>query len=119
MVKFIKIITNFFNFFNSQQLTAEEVLTCVPTDWICTIYGQNSLSKRLELKHQLYERLADSELYYHLKSLDAQGLIELEPRQWQNPIDKNFYVHQQCRKIQTIKPNLPQRNEAASGLLTA
>ena len=99
--------------FGPQQLTADEVLVHVPTDWICTIHGHNSLRMKLQREYELgSDGPGDGELYGLLKILEARGLIELETRLWQNPYDNNHYLHQQCRKarggtpFQTTSPEL-------------
>lgn len=109
MDTFIATLLRLLSFFSAKQLTAEEVLACVPNDWICTMHGKSSLRKILEEKYLLDEgELGDGEFYHLLKTLEARLLIELEVRQWPNPHDGNFYPHQQCRKAREVKPDLPQ-----------
>ena len=106
MQKILNFISRCLSFFTQEQLTSEEVLTCIPTAWICVIHGPYSLRKRLEAQYNLTEgKLGGAELFYHLKKLEAKGRIELEVRQWQNPIDRKFYLHQQCRIARPGNPN--------------
>ncbi|MBY0538073.1 hypothetical protein K2P47_01595 [Patescibacteria group bacterium] len=120
MKKILDYIVSLWNFFQQEKLTEDDVLSCVPTTWICIIHGQDSLRKRLEIHYALEDgELSDAEVLIKLKGLEAKGLIELEMRQRQNPIDKKPYFHQQCRKARTIQPNLPERSEAAPELATA
>lgn len=99
MDRFLNWLLRLSELFGTHQLTAEEVLTCVPTDWICTIHGKESLRQKLQTTYGLERHEpGDGELYSLLKVLEARGLIELETRMWQNPHDHNHYPHQQCRK---------------------
>ena len=106
MQKILNFISRCLNFFKQEQLTSEEVLTCIPTAWICVIHGPDSLRKRLEAQYDLTDgELGDAELVSRLKTLLVKGRIDLEVRQWQNPIDRKFYLHQQCRIARPGNPN--------------
>ncbi len=80
----------------TERLTAEEVVDHIPTTWINTLHGIQSL--RSKLKSIDYD-ISDAEIYKHLRELEVAGYIELRYHKILNPRPGKFAHHQQCRRI--------------------
>ncbi len=100
------IITTVRDLFGTHQLTVDEVLSQVPKDWICTIYGDNSLRARLQHVYGLPgENPSIGELHHLLSVLRSRGQIEYEQRLLRTPPADDLLHFAQCRLVSEDKPD--------------